>query len=381
MKMISINLKTIVFAFTFLFRLVTLQSYHGPEDPRLNIEAVLDTPSTGPSTTPDGRIFFVLNRVDGSIGPQLVEFHRSDNSTTAFPNEEWNSYSQGKDPATHFLGVNSQRIGPDGNLWVVDKGSTSFGSAVDLPYGPKLVVIDLKSNEVCRTYPMGNVTRSTSLLDDIRFHNSTGKAYLTDAGSPGLVVLDLASGSAVRVLDDHISTKEYMPVSAEGQIMYAQGKPFYIYADQLEVSPDGTYFYYQPSSGGMSRIETQWLDKAFYNSSLNFDAVLGQYVEPYAFTPPTGGTAIDADGNIYSSDVDSQRIIKISPNGTMTTLVQDPRLLWVDAMWIDAQQRLWMSSAQLNRGEPFNNGTSKIVKPLYVYSLDIGVGPSPIDHA
>ena len=380
--MISSSFKFALFALTFFFRLAALQSYHGPEDPRLNTEVILDVPSTGPSTTTDGRIFFVLNRVDGSSGPQLVEYHRSNDSMTAFPNEEWNLYSEGKDPANHFLGVNSQRVGPDGNLWVVDKGATSFGSPVNLPYGPKVVVIDLKSNQVSQIYSMGNATRSTSLLDDIRFHNSTGKAYLTDAGSPGLIVLDLATGSTVRVLDDHISTREYMPVSAEGTIIYAQNKPFYIYADQLEVSPDGKYFYYQPSSGGMSRIKTEWLDQAFYNSSLNSDAILGQYVEPYAFTPPTGGTAIDADGNIYSSDVDSQRIIKISPNGTMTTLVQDPRLLWVDAMWIDSmQQRLWMSAAQLNRGVPFNNGTSKIVKPLYVFSLDIGVGPSAIDHA
>ncbi|KAL9093321.1 MAG: hypothetical protein Q9165_004062 [Trypethelium subeluteriae] len=379
--MATIDLKCLFFAFALLFRLVALQSYNGPEDPRLNVEVVLDVPTNGASTTPDGRIFFVLARVDGSTGPQLVEYYPSNQSMTAYPNEEWNSYSGDKDPATHFLGVNSQRVGPDGNLWIVDKGATAFGAPVNLPDGPKVVVVDLKSNEVHRTYPMGNATRASSLLDDIRFHNSTGKAYLTDAGSPGLVVLDLVSGSAVRVLDGDLSTKEYMPVSAEGRIVYVQDGPWYVSADQLEVSPDGTYFYYQPSSGGMSRIETKWLDQAFYNSSLNSNAILGQYVEPYAFTTPTGGTAIDADGNIYDSDVDSQRIIKISPNGTMTTLIQDPRLLWVDAMWIDAEQRLWMPAAQLNRGAPFNNGTSKIVKPNYVYTLDIGVGPSPIDHA
>ncbi|KAI9664689.1 MAG: hypothetical protein M1821_006136 [Bathelium mastoideum] len=373
--------KRTLVALTTFFRFVAPQSYHGPEDPRINIEAVLDVPTNGASTTPDGRIFFVLARVDGSSGPQLVEFDRSTNSTTAFPNEEWNSYPESKDPATHFLGVNSQRIGPDGNLYVVDKGATSFGTPVDLPYGPKLVQIDLQSNAVSRIYSIGNATRSNSLLDDVRFHNSTGKAYLTDAGSGGIIVLDLTSGATVRVLDGDISTTEYMPVSAEGQIVYVGDKPWYVPTDQLEVSPDGTYFYYQPSSGGMSRIKTQWLDEAFYNSSLNSNAILGQYVEPYAFTTPTGGTAIDADGNIYASDVDSQRIIKISPNGTMTTLVQDPRLLWVDAMWITTDQRLWMPAAQLNRGEPFNNGTSKIVKPLYVYSIDIGVGPSPIDHA
>lgn len=64
----------------------------------------------------------------------------------------------------------------------------------------------------------------------------------------------------------------------------------------------------------------------------------------------------------------------------MSPVVQDPRLLWVDAMWIDSYGKLWMPAAQLNRGTPFNNG-SYIQKPLYVYTIDIGIGPSPIDHA
>lgn len=159
------------------------------------------------------------------------------------------------------------------------------------------------------------------------------------------------------------------------------GGYLYVYADHHEVSPDGRYYYFQPANGGLSRIETRYLDQALYNSSLNANGVIGEYVEPFALTPSTGGTAIDARGNIYSSDTDRLAIEKIAPNGTRTTLVQDPRLLWVDAMWIDAKGKLWMPAAQLSRGVPFNNGTNKIVKPLYVFTVDIGVGPSPIDHA
>ncbi|KAL8661283.1 MAG: hypothetical protein Q9168_008400 [Polycauliona sp. 1 TL-2023] len=368
----------------FALEHTTAQKYYGPEDPRLHTKLVLDIPTTGVSTTPDGRLFLIESHIDGSTGPQVVEYNRDTNTTTPYPNEEWNSYAPGKDLATHLLGINAQRIGPDGNLWLVDTGANGFGTPVLLPHGPKLVVVDVQTNEVTRVYPMGNVTRSNSLLDDIRFHPSTGKAYLTDAGSPGLIVLDIATGTAVRVLDNDISTRGSFPLSAEGTLLrsFPNGEPFHLSADQLEVSPDGKYLYYQPASGGLVRIQTQYLDRAFSNSSLNANAILGPYVEPYAHTPSTGGTAIDAEGNIYSSDTDSQRIIKISPpNGTMTTLVQDPRLLWVDAMWIDAERkRLWMPAAQLNRGEFFNNGTNRVGKPVGVYSLELGVGPSVIDH-
>lgn len=162
------------------------------------------------------------------------------------------------------------------------------------------------------------------------------------------------------------------------------GEPVYIYADQLEVSPDAKYFNYQPCSGGLVKIKTSLLDQAlakFQNSTFHETLYLNKYVESVAHTPSTGGTAIDAHGNIYVSDTDSQRIIKVNPSGLMTTLVQDPRLLWIDAMWIDTSGKLWMPAAQLNRGEPFNNGKDLIQTPLYVYSIDIGIGPSPIDHA
>lgn len=81
------------------------------------------------------------------------------------------------------------------------------------------------------------------------------------------------------------------------------------------------------------------------------------------------------------SDTDRQNILKVFPNGTMTVFIRDERLLWVDAMWVDTQQRLWMPAAQLNRGTPFNNGSSFVQKPLYIYSVDIGSGPPAIDHA
>lgn len=263
-----------------LFRSIFAQS-----DPRVETAIVTETPVNGVSTTPHGRIFLLYARVDGSTGPTVVEY--ADNSTQPYPDLEWNSYNSTKDPATHFVRINSQRIGPDGHLWIVDVGSPSFGEPVILPEGPKLVVIDVTTNEVSRAYPMGNVTLSDSLLDDIRFNPASGKAYLTDAGVPALIVLDIASGEARRLLEDDISTRGSMPVSGEGHLLRGPNGDFqYIYADQLEVSPDAKWFYYQPASGGMYRIETKYLDQALYNSSMA--SILSQYTEPYALTPSTG---------------------------------------------------------------------------------------------
>jgi hypothetical protein len=253
---------------------------------RLKTAIVTDTPINAVSTTPDGRTFLLYARVDGSTGPTIVE--QIGNTTVPYPNIEWNSYNSTKDPATHFVRINSQRIGPDGHLWAVDVGSPAFGEPVILPEGPKLVVIDVNTNEVSRIYPLGNATLANSLLDDVRFNPTSGKAYLTDAGVPALIVLDLASGDARRFLEGDISTKGSMPVSAEGRLLRSPDGSFqHIHADQLEVSPDAEWFYYQPASGGMYRIPTKALDQAFYNSSMA--SVLAHYTEPYALTPSTGG--------------------------------------------------------------------------------------------
>ncbi|KAK6433071.1 hypothetical protein LTR95_010757 [Oleoguttula sp. CCFEE 5521] len=368
-----------LFPLLSLLRLLCITSLAtGQQDPRVKIAITTETPINAVSTTPEGRLFLPYARIDGSKGPTVVEWVNQ--TAVPFPDLEWNSYSASKDPATHLVRINSQRIGPDGQLWLVDVGSPAFGAPVILPIGPKLVVVNLTTNAVSRTYPLGTVVLSSSLLDDVRFNPAANLAYLTDAGVPALIVLDLHTGEARRFLENDISTAATFPISAEGCLLHDSNGNFqYIYADQLEVSPDAKWRYYQPASGQLYRIDTCYLNAAFHNSSLA--SILSQYREPFALTPSTGGTAIDAAGNIYVGDTDRQNIEIIASNGTRSVLLHDERLLWVDAMWVDSQQRLWMPAAQLNRGTPFNNGTSLVVKPLYVFTVDIGAGPSPVDHA
>jgi hypothetical protein len=86
------------------------------------------------------------------------------------------------------------------------------------------------------------------------------------------------------------------------------------------------------------------------------------------------------DGDCYVSDTDRLWVIKIAPDRKVSTLVEDPRLLWVDAMRIDDPGHLWMPAAQLNRMAPFESGTSKIEFPVHVYKLQIGQKPPGIDH-
>ncbi|CAG8939260.1 unnamed protein product [Penicillium salamii] len=370
---------------TLLFGLSFSLLAHGDvtkdRDDRLKTAVILDTPTTGASTTPDGRAFLKLARVDGTTGSQIVEVVGDDYTLIPYPNEEWNSWNASTDSAADskrkYVSANAQRVGPDGNLWVIDSGDLQ-----NFSNSSKLISFNLTTNEVERIYYLGDATTKDGSINDVRFNGKY--AYLTEYTIGSIIVLDLETGDARMVLREHKSTVALMPLSAEGHFLRTQstGELEYIHADQEEVSPDGKYFYYQPGIGYMWRIETKYLNDALKNDTTA--ELLPNYVEPFSLTPSTGGSAIDAQGNIYYSDGDRQEIRILAPNGTTTLLVRDERLLWVDAIWLDTKQRLWLCASQLNRGNRFlqpNNQSMTIEKPIYVYNIDVGHSPPRLDHA
>ena len=153
------------------------------------------------------------------------------------------------------------------------------------------------------------------------------------------------------------------------------GKETRIHADQQEVSPDGRYLYFMPCSGPLYRVETA----ALADASLSADE-LGRRVTLFADVPTTGGTAIAADGTIFMSDTDRNRIFTVSPTGEIETLIEDPRLDWPDALWIDAAGDLWIPAAQIDRTPPMNGGKYEVRLPIEILKLHVGVKPSVIDH-
>jgi hypothetical protein len=82
---------------------------------------------------------------------------------------------------------------------------------------------------------------------------------------------------------------------------------------------------------------------------------LSKHVEFWYNTPPLGGTAMDATGNIYLEDLKNDSILKLSPKRQITTVIEDHRLHWVDAPWI-LNGFLYLPEAQVDRIAQFHNG-------------------------
>ncbi|OQE16436.1 hypothetical protein PENSTE_c024G05806 [Penicillium steckii] len=332
----------------------------------------LDRATQGISISANGRTF-LSQRYSTTAAPQIVEL-LSDNTTKLYPNSAWNSYNSSdstSNPRRTFVSVDGARIGPDGRYWVVDGGSSGLNGST------KLAGVNLTTNTVDKLYYLDEIKASDSGIDDVRFSASGKVAYLSDTAG-ALLVLNLKTGHGVRVLAGSESATAWYPMMYNGSLVPGYGAPGSTLAvglDQIEVSPEGKYLYYQPCNGGLYRIETTYVDAALTNSTMA--ATLEDYAEPFALTPSTGGTTIDGDGNIYVSDTNLLAIWKVTPEGRATILVQDDALLWTDLMWVSSDKKLWLPASQMRPG-----GSGLMAEgPNYIFTYPIDAGPSPIDHA
>jgi sugar lactone lactonase YvrE len=350
------------------FSLFIIFSFFGLAKAQLISVVKSDMVWNGVTTSSDGRIFVNFPRIEGDKGMRIGEVLK-DGKIIPYPNEDWNNWQSGADVNQKFVRTNSLRITADGLLWVVDTGTPSMGQNPLSGNALKLVSIEIKTNTIQQIIPLSGIAKPSTFIDDLRISGNT--IYLTDAGEPALIILDKTTGKGRRVLENQPSTTDNLPIKAEEKVMKDEnGNEVRIHADQLEISPDGKWLYFQPASGPLWRVETQYL-----NDENISEEDLASKVELFYKTPSTGGTAIDADGNIYVSDVNKSEIIKISSEGKESLVIKDKRLLWADALWIDDDGYLWIPTGQLNRLAAFQNGKSKVKFPVVIYKLKINAKP------
>ncbi len=367
MKLRHITLGGLGFICLFLFS-GSLSAQQLKTDPRLQQVYSSNLIWNGIALSSNGRAFVNYMHVDKSPGLSVGEMLES-SQVKPYPDASWNNWKPGSDARHKFVRTNSLRFGPDGYLWVLDTGEPMPGGP-DILNGPKLVAIDVNQNKVVRTIPLDKlVNMKKSFLDDLRFNGEN--IYVTDAGDPGLLVVNQKTGIGRRVLDGDKSTTDSRPMVAEGKIMVKQGnKQERIHNDQHEVTADGKWYYFQPASGPMWKVETRFLDDPKMSS-----ADIARQVKFFYNTPTTGGTCIDAAGNLYVTDADHLRILKITPQGKGSVFIQDPRLLWADALYIDDKGYMWIPANQQNRIAMYNAGTSKVHYPVYIYKMKTGLKP------
>ncbi|MBS1067808.1 NHL repeat-containing protein [Gluconobacter cerinus] len=140
----------------------------------------------------------------------------------------------------------------------------------------------------------------------------------------------------------------------------------------------GTWLYFSVPAGPLKKIRvSDLLDEEKSNIDLN------NLVMVLAEIPSIGGTCIDSMENFYLSDVENHQIIVLAPDGKRSTLVQDPRLISPDALFIDRQRRLYIPCPQLEKLPIFNSGKNDTRPPFLVLSMPLPerLGSLPLGNA
>ena len=212
----------------------------------------------------------------------------------------------------------------------------------------------------------GAVIRADSYLNDVRIDVRTQTAYITDSGAGGIVVVDLASGRARRVLDAHpsVMAEPGVQIAVNGKpVVDAQGQPPKFNADGIALSNDGVWLYYQPiTATAMYRVRTDVLRDPHASPT-----AAGAAVERYASTFPVDGLWIDAHDRIYLSDITHTAVSRLLPDRTIEQLIVDRRLQWPDTFTQGPDGAIYVTASHINESATYNRGKSVRTQPYGVY--------------
>ena len=318
---------------------------------------------TGVAVSRTGRIF--VNFPAWSDDHTLSVAEIVNGKAQPYPNEAWNQPGASD---KHFVCVQSVDVDESDSLWILDPASPKMAGTVK--DGPKLVKVDLVKNEVVQTIAFNaKVAPPKSYLNDVRVDTKTQTAFLTDSGLGAIVVVDLTTGKARRVLENDPSTeaeKDFKLQVNGRELLGENGQPPRIHSDGLALDPLNGYLYYHALTGKtLYRVRTTDLK----NLSLTKDK-LSAKVETVMETPPPDGMSMGPDGRLYLTDVEHGAIQVLDlKNNKLAPVMTDGRLSWPDSLAWGPDGSLFVTTSQIQNMPRFNGGKDMRTVPYQVYKV------------
>lgn len=330
---------------------------------QLESVAELDVAPGNITVTPQGERFISLHNFhspDMRVA-QLAE----DGTLTPFPNEALSTVGS-TDPLAldNVLGLRSDSVG---RVWMLDMGNNSKVT-------PKIVAWDTEGDRLHRVIELPPpATVTSSAPNDLVLDEANGTIYIADpaAGAEAaLIVVDIESGTARRVLQGHRSTvAEDADLLIDGRptVRHAGGQnsPHRTGVDSIALDSDSEWLYYGPLHGTtMYRLPVAALtDPALPAADLE------AAVEDYSDKPFSDGISIDDQDNLYLTDLANDAITVVRPDRSAEIFVQDERLDWPDALSFGPDGRFYVVTNQLHRTAALNGGQAEAAAPFHVLSF------------
>jgi len=305
-----------------------------PELPSDSLEEVLRFPEPvgNVAVNRDGRLFFTVHPESRPVGNKLLEYVRG--AAVPFPS--------GAAQAELFDTVLGVAIDRFNRLWTIDHGNHGLRPA-------RIVAIDLNTNEILRHQALSpDIAPAGSFLQDLQVSVDGRTIVIADASfwrkSPAIVVYDVETGEARRVLESHasVSAEDYM-IRSQDRDMEFLGGIASLRGGIDGIALDNEWLYYGALSGsGLYRVRLSDLrDKKLPPGQL------ANRVERYSDKPLSDGLSIDLEGNIYITDVEHHSVFVVGEQRELKTLIQSPDIRWPDALSFGPGGYLYLADSAL----------------------------------
>jgi len=337
---------------------------------------------TGVAVSASGRVFINYPRWGDAVEFTVAEIVNG--TPVAFPSVALNRQGAVSTQQSRIVSAQSVVIDPTGmNLWIVDTGSLrpqpiSYG-------GPKLIKVDLRTNQVVRTILIDReALEPETYLNDVRFvlpPESPGYAFISDSSAKGgIIVVDLGNGESWRRLSNTPFTRSdpgFVPiVEAQVLMLREHGKPpkrFEVGSDGIAVSADGKQLYFRSlTSRHLYSVPTNVL----IDRNMGERDIQHLVVDHGQVSGASDGLEADASGGIYLTDYEHNAIHRFTGSAaTMETIMYNAEAVWPDSLSLADDGYLYFTANQLNRQAQFHQGIDKRIQPYMVFRIKTNQKP------
>lgn len=329
---------------------------------------------SGVAVLPDGRLFVGFPRhAENHSGATLGEVKGG--QVVPYPSVEW-SLPSDRSPADRLMSVHGLALDSRNRLWLIDDGKLAKH---DIPEGAaKILCIDPTTDRVVHKFLLKSpVMLPDSHMNDLRVALSVGEqgtVFVTDSSfgtKPALIVVDIATGEARRVLAEHPSVQAeigFMAIIEGEPRRYIPHHPQLVSggADGIALLPDESRLYYAPLT---SRRLYSLPSKALADRSLS-DKALGDLVRDEGEKGTADGLCFDHHARLYTTNYEHDCILRRDPDGSFAVAVRDARLLSPDGICA-TRDWIYCTLGQWNRLASFNDGENRRRPPYFLIRFPV----------
>ena len=234
----------------------------------------------------------------------------------------------------------SLKRGAGGLLWILDNANPDFRGV--RPPGPRLLAVDVESGRLVAEYKFSDDSyKRDSYLNDFCMEAWGERAYFSDSGAGGIVMMDLKTGISRRFLD------KAPQVMAETPRLVIQGVPFRItsHVNGIALDPREEYLYFSALSGHTLYRIPVWAFHLLFSA----DLVARALVEPQGMIPASDGMAFDHEGRLFLTGIETGQIWALTFKKGTEVFFPGFFVSWPDSLAVEGPDLFLTASDIQNR--------------------------------